>query len=87
VLETLTTTCRPLEDLIASNKQHGWKVTRRAAATLNRPSAGAGSGGGGTSGRSAGLLGFQRIELGVLLGAGSFGRVYKGRWQGGCGAG
>jgi hypothetical protein len=52
-----------------SSKQHGWKVTHRVYA-------------GARQGSEGGAPGADRIELGVLLGAGSFGRVYKGRWQG-----
>ncbi|GBF92133.1 kinase [Raphidocelis subcapitata] len=59
----------PLDDLVLSNKQHGWKVTHRVHAGVR-------------NGSSGGAPSVDRIELGVLLGAGSFGRVYKGRWQG-----
>ena len=55
--------------MVMSNKQHGWKVTHHANARH------------GSAGCGASSLG-DRIELGVLLGAGSFGRVYKGKWQG-----
>ena len=85
----------PLEgDMVLSNQQRGWRVTHRArashlaaaaaAAGHGHGSGGAGSGGGaggGAGGLTDGVLS-ERIELGVLLGAGSFGRVYKGRWQG-----
>ncbi|KAI8467040.1 MAG: kinase-like domain-containing protein [Monoraphidium minutum] len=65
----------PLEDMVMSNKKHGWKVTHHAHANHN-------SDGGASAGGGAASLLSSRIELGVLLGAGSFGRVYRGRWQG-----
>jgi hypothetical protein len=58
-------------------KVRGWRVTHRAN-TRFRGSGGEGGGAGGAGKSSVS----DRIELGVLLGAGSFGRVYKGRWHG-----
>ena len=42
----------------------------------------AGNGSSGNAGGAGGAAARDRITLGVLLGAGSFGRVYKGRWRG-----
>lgn len=65
-----------------ANKLHGWRVTHHARAPqFTPPTGGDGLAASGSGGGLSPLLG-SRIELGVLLGAGSFGRVYKGRWQG-----
>lgn len=66
--------------MVLLNQARGWRVTRHARGGEASGPAGRGS----SFGLTGGGGGFSdRIQLGVLLGAGSFGRVYKGRWQGG----
>ncbi|KIY95645.1 hypothetical protein MNEG_12315 [Monoraphidium neglectum] len=70
-----------MAEMVLSSHKSGWRVIAHhsravaAAAAAARGSAGSRGSAGAASVR-------DKIELGVLLGAGSFGRVYKGRWQG-----
>ncbi|KAI8469231.1 MAG: kinase-like domain-containing protein [Monoraphidium minutum] len=61
----------PLADALLPESKGRWRVVARHSRAPGSSSAGAASAGPP-----------DHLKLGVLLGAGSFGRVYKGRWRG-----
>ena len=73
----------PAADALLPGHGVGWRiVARHVDSGSGGANAGSRANAGSGGGRPSTDADAGRVQLGVLLGAGSFGRVYKGRWRG-----